>query len=113
MEILQKIKVNLYINAAPLVDVPSAFEGYMHIIRELTNSAKQTLHIVESKLSALLAPASNDMVTTAKEAFERHPAVTALGFAVSQLEIYSYDPGQQALVDRINAELEYDLHDGY
>jgi len=112
MEILRKSGAGLCIIAAPFIDDPTAFKGYMHTIRELTQPTQKRLHIgSKSMLSApLTALTPNDTLTTAKAAFEQHPAVAALCFAVSALEVYSYDPGQQAEVDRLNAEL-YDFHD--
>jgi hypothetical protein len=107
MEILKKSGTYPYITAAPFVDDPAAFKGYMHNIRQLTDQTTKRLHfgsksLLPDRLAALIP---DDMMTTAKVAFEQHPAITALGYAVCALEAYSYDRGQQALVDRLNAEL--------
>ena len=107
MDILRKSRNGLYITAAPFIGDPTAFEGYLLTIRELTHPAQKRLHFgSKSHLPALLAALNpNDIATTAKAAFEQHPAVAALGFAVSALETFIYSPGEQAEVDRLNAEL--------
>jgi hypothetical protein len=112
MEFMRKSGASLYITAAPFIDDPTAFGGYLLTIRELTHPATKRLHFgSKSKLPALLgALTPDDMATTAKAAFEQHPAVAAFGYAVSALEVYSYNPGQQAEADRLNAEL-IDLYD--
>jgi hypothetical protein len=113
MEHMRKSGFYLNVTSAPFVDDPTAFKGYMHTIRELANPTTKRLHFgSESQLpSRLAALIPDDMMATAKVAFEQYPAITALGFAVSALEIYSYDPGQQALADRLNAELAYHFDD--
>jgi hypothetical protein len=107
MEHMRKSGFYLNVTSAPFVDDPTAFKGYMHTIRELTHPATKSLHFgSESQLPAHLAALTpEDMVSTAKVAFEQYPEIAALGYAVSALEVYSYDPGQQAEVDRLNAEL--------
>ena len=109
MEHMRKSGFYLNVTAAPFVDDPTAFKGYMHTIRELTHPATKSLHFgSESQLPAHLAALTpGDMMSTAKVAFDQHPAIAALGYAVSALEVYSYDPGQQAEADRLNAELAY------
>ena len=103
MEHMRKSGFYLNLTAAPFVDDPTAFKGYMHTIRELAHPTAKSLHFgSESHLPAHLAALTpDDMMTTAKVAFEQYPAITALGFAVFALEIYSYDPRQGALVDRL------------
>ena len=108
MDILRKSRIGLYITAAPYHDDPTAFEGYLLTIRELTHPVKKRLHFgSKSHLPALLAALSaNDIVATAKVAFEQHPAIAALGYAVTALEFFAYSPNEQAEVDKFNAELE-------
>ena len=107
MDNLRKSRTGLYITAAPFVDDPTAFEGYLLTIRELIHPARKRLHFgSKSQLPALLAAlTTDDIPTTAKAAFEQNPAIAALGFAISALETFIYNPGEQVEVDRINAEL--------
>ena len=107
MDILRKSGAGLYITAAPFIDDPTAFEGYLLTIRELTHPTQKRLHFgSKSQLPPLLAALNpNDIATTAKVAFKRYPAVAALGFAVSALEDSIYDPMEDARAEAANQEL--------
>ena len=107
MEILQRRRLGLYITAAPFVDESNALKVYLTMIRELTSPTKKTLHFDQaSKFPALLAGINFlDIPNTTETAFQQYPAITALGFAVSALEMLVYDPGEDARAEAAIQEL--------
>ena len=107
MEILKRRRLGLYIMAAPFVDDSNAFKAYLTMIRELASPTKKTLHFDQAiKFPALLAEINSlDIPETAETAFQQHPAITALGFAVLALEMSVYDPGEDARAEAAIQEL--------
>ncbi len=103
MEILQRRGLGLYIRDAPFADESDAFEAYLLTIRELASPTKKILHFGQDSIfPALLAEINSlDIPNTTETAFQQHPAITALGFAVLALEMSVYDPGEDARAEAV------------
>lgn len=99
--------VSIYLQTAPFLDDDQAFSGYLLMIRELTLPTKKLLHFGQkSCLPALLSALDpKEISSTAKTAFQKFPAITALGFAIAGLQTNVYDPFESILIEQLNNEL--------
>ncbi len=98
MRILQKAAGSFYVNSPPFLDDPRAFFTYVPMIHDLTKPARKLLKFGTNSIFTNLLPGFNlaDAPSTAMAAFQKFPQITALGFAVSALDIFVYDPGEEA-----------------
>ena len=83
----------LYLQPAPFVEDPKALEFYAHAIKNRTQQDKKSLYFGESsKLPGYLTELSPD--ETVKTSFSDYPAIAALGYAVTYLDMNQPFEGQ-------------------
>lgn len=103
MELLSKFnrgkKKGVYISSAPFLDDPHAFEYYVSLIKDKIVYGKKILYFgEESKLPVYLMELAPEKVSNSRN--QDYPAIRALGYIISALEIDSIDnKGIKKIID--------------